>query len=66
MKESVIYQDIEAQGFTKGFTEGFEQKRLDIALNLIRGRMSIDFIANVTNLTVEKVQQLQNSQQSNQ
>ena len=65
MKESVIYQQIEAQGFAQGFVLGIEQKRQEITLNLLREGMSVDFIANVTNLTVEKVKQLQDNQQSN-
>lgn len=58
MKESVIYQEIEAQGMEKGITQGIEQ----VALNMLRQGMSIDLIVSATGLTIEKVQQLQRNQ----
>ena len=61
MRESVIYQQIEAQGMEKGIAQGIEQ----VALNMLREEISIDLIVQVTGLTVEKVQQLQDNQQSN-
>ena len=61
MRESVIYQQIEAQGMEKGIAQGIEQ----VALNMLREGISIDLIVQVTGLTVEKVQQLQDNQQSN-
>lgn len=61
MKESVIYQEIEAQGKEKGIAIGIEQ----VALNMIRQGMSVDLIVSATGLTVEKVQQLHQTQQSN-
>ncbi|BDA73334.1 hypothetical protein RIVM261_036140 [Rivularia sp. IAM M-261] len=61
MKESVIYQQIEAQGMEKGIAQGIEQ----VALNMLREGMSIDLIVRVTDLTIEKVEQLQDNQQSN-
>lgn len=57
MKESVIYQEIEAQGE--------EKDMLKVAINLLKEGMSVDLIVRVINLTVEKVQQLQQNQQSN-
>ncbi|OKH37254.1 hypothetical protein NIES2101_36565 [Calothrix sp. HK-06] len=65
MKKCVIYQEIEAQGFAQGFAQSLEEKRQEIALNLVREGINVYFIANVTNLTVKKVQQLQQNQQSN-
>ncbi|MBW4598290.1 MAG: hypothetical protein KME29_01410 [Calothrix sp. FI2-JRJ7] len=61
MKESVIYQQIEAQGKEKGIALGIEQ----VALNMLRQGMNIDLIVSGTGLTVEKVQQLENNQKSN-
>lgn len=58
MRESVIYQEIEAQGEEKGMQK--------VAVNLLKEGMSVDLIARVTGLTVEKVQQLQQNQQSKQ
>ncbi|MBW4598291.1 MAG: Rpn family recombination-promoting nuclease/putative transposase [Calothrix sp. FI2-JRJ7] len=62
MKESVIYQEIEAQGKEKGITQGREQEAQKIALNLLREGMSIDLIVRATGLTIEKIQQLQHNQ----
>jgi predicted transposase YdaD len=57
MRESVIYQEIEAQGR--------QQEAQKIALNLLNEGASLDLIVRVTGLAVEQVQQLQRSQQSN-
>lgn len=65
MKESVIYQDIQAQGRSEGLAQGLSQGLEQVAVNLLREGMDIDFIARTTGLTTEKVQQLQRSQQSN-
>ncbi|MBW4506871.1 MAG: Rpn family recombination-promoting nuclease/putative transposase [Scytonematopsis contorta HA4267-MV1] len=62
MRESVIYQEIEAQGEEKGVAKGRvlgreEEARL-IALKLLNEGTNVDLIARVTGLTVEQVQQL--------
>lgn len=62
MKESVIYQEIEAQGMEKGIAQGITQGIEQVALNMIRQGMSVDLIVSVTGLTAEKVQQLQRGQ----
>lgn len=65
MQESVIYQDIQAQGRSEGLAQGLTQALEQVAINLLREGMDIDFIVRTTGLTTEKVQQLQHSQQSN-
>ncbi|MBW4506872.1 MAG: hypothetical protein KME64_10215 [Scytonematopsis contorta HA4267-MV1] len=59
MRESVIYQEIEAQAEEKGLAKGRKQEARLIALNLLNEGMSVDLIARVTSLTVEQVQHLQ-------
>jgi predicted transposase/invertase (TIGR01784 family) len=62
MKESVIYQEIYQEGKQLGVNEGLEQgsqsKAKEIALNLLRLGMSVAQIAQVTNLSIEKIQAL--------
>ncbi|WP_353930928.1 hypothetical protein WJM97_22160 [Okeanomitos corallinicola TIOX110] len=56
MRESVIYQEILEEGEAKGKTETTRK----LALNLLRmGVMSLEQIAEVTELSVEEVQTLQ-------
>ncbi|WP_228013121.1 RpnC/YadD family protein [Nostoc edaphicum] len=55
MRESVIYQQILEEGEAKGEAE----TRRKLALNLLRIGMSLEQIAQVTELSVEQVQVLQ-------
>ncbi|MEC4984882.1 MAG: hypothetical protein SAK42_12345 [Oscillatoria sp. PMC 1076.18] len=62
MRESVIYQEIKREGVEKGIQQGIEQ----VALNMLRGGMTISQVANFTNLsvaTLERLQQQINSQE---
>ncbi len=60
MQESVIYQDLLAQGEAKGKAEALRQ----VAITLLNEGMTIDAIARVTGLSIDTVQQLQNDHQS--
>ncbi|MCC5663126.1 hypothetical protein LC653_04030 [Nostoc sp. CHAB 5784] len=67
MRESVIYQQIleegeakgEAKGKAKGKAEGKAETTRKLALNLLRIGMSLEQIAQVTELSIEQVQVLQ-------
>jgi len=63
MRESVIYQEIleegEAKGQAKGKAEGKTETTRKLALNLLRIGMSLEQIAEVTELSLEQVQALQ-------
>ena len=60
MRESVIYQEILEEGEAKGRAEGKTETTRKLALNLLRmGIMSLEQIAEVTELSVEEVQTLQ-------
>jgi predicted transposase/invertase (TIGR01784 family) len=63
MRESVIYQEIleegEAKGEVKGKAEGKAETTKKLALNLLRIGMSLEQIAEVTELSFEEVQALQ-------
>ncbi|WP_066426284.1 Rpn family recombination-promoting nuclease/putative transposase [Anabaena sp. 4-3] len=63
MRESVIYQEIlqegEARGEAKGKAEGKAETTRKLALNLLRIGMSLEQIAQVTELSLEQVQALQ-------
>jgi predicted transposase/invertase (TIGR01784 family) len=68
MKESVIYQEILAEGLAEGKREGLATGKLKtarhIALNLLRLGMSIDQVAQATELSLEEVQVLSSEQDS--
>ena len=68
MRESVIYQDIleegEAKGVAKGKAEGRAETTRKLAINLLRIGMNLEQIAEVTELSVEQVQALQEEIQS--
>ncbi len=70
MRESVVYQELlaegEAKGEAKGKAEGKAEATRKFAANLLRMGMSLAQIAEATELTIEQVQILQNElQQSN-
>jgi predicted transposase/invertase (TIGR01784 family) len=72
MKESVIYQDIvatakaqaldegEAKGRAKGRAEGRAEEKMAVALNLLNLGMELSQIAQVTGLSIETLEELQN------
>jgi predicted transposase/invertase (TIGR01784 family) len=60
MRESVIYQEILEEGEAEGEAKGKAETTRKLALNLLRmGVMSLEQIAEVTELSVEEVQTLQ-------
>lgn len=59
MRESVIYQEILAEGEAKGEAE----KARNIAINLLKIGMSLEQIAEVTELSLQEVQALQKEMQ---
>jgi predicted transposase/invertase (TIGR01784 family) len=67
MRESVIYKSILTEGREEGREEGIEegsqQKAREIALNLLAEGMAIDAVARITGLSLEVVQELQQSTQ---
>ncbi|OCQ91432.1 hypothetical protein BCD67_23770 [Oscillatoriales cyanobacterium USR001] len=67
MRESVVYQEIlaegEAKGEAKGKAEGKAEATRKFATNLLRMGMSLAKIAEATELTIEEVQVLQNELQ---
>ena len=70
MQESVTYQLLvnegKAEGRAEGRAEGSQEAARNIAVNLLKEGLSIDLIAKTTGLTIEQVQQLQNTQTKNQ
>ncbi len=61
MRESVVYQEILAEGELKGKLE--EARK--IALNLLKMGMTVEQVSQVTELSVEDVQNLQSTQNNN-
>lgn len=65
MRESVIYQDILAEGMAKGRQEGRQEGRLEallgVAANLLRRGISPETVAVATGLNLAQVQALENS-----
>ncbi|MEB3279054.1 MAG: hypothetical protein VKK42_09075 [Lyngbya sp.] len=73
MQESVIYQKIKQEGREEGLTEGLErglQRGIqegrqmaiaEIALNLLRGGMTVDQVVGFTGLSAKRVRELQQS-----
>ena len=64
MKESVIYQEILAEGLAEGLTEGKLKTARHIALNLLRLGMSMEQVAQATELSLEEIQVLGSEQDS--
>jgi predicted transposase/invertase (TIGR01784 family) len=72
MKESVIYQDIvatakaqaldqgRAEGRAEGRVEGRAEEKMAVALNLLNLGMELSQIAQVTGLSIETLEELQN------
>lgn len=59
MRESVVYQEILAEGRLEGKLEGKLEQARKIALNLLKIGISVEKIAQVTELSVEDVRNLQ-------
>ncbi len=63
MRESVIYQEIlaegEAKGEIKGEIKGEAKEKRKVALNLLQIGMSLEQISQVTELSIEQIQALQ-------
>jgi predicted transposase/invertase (TIGR01784 family) len=59
MRESVIYQEILEEGKAEGKAQGKAETTRKLALNLLRIGMSLEQIAQVTELSLEQVQALQ-------
>jgi predicted transposase/invertase (TIGR01784 family) len=57
MRESVIYQEI----LEEGKAEGKAEKARNVAINLLRIGMSLPQIAQVTELSIEQVEEIQKS-----
>jgi predicted transposase/invertase (TIGR01784 family) len=53
---------IERMGIEQGIEQGEDRATQTIALNLLRKNISLETIAEVTGLTIERLQQLQASQ----
>jgi predicted transposase/invertase (TIGR01784 family) len=64
MRESVIYQDILEEGEAKGKAEGKAETTRKLAINLLRIGMNLEQIAEVTELSLEQVRDLQQEIQS--
>ena len=60
MRESVIYQEILEEGEAKGIAKGKAETTRKLALNLLRIGINLEQIAEVTELSLEEVQALQN------
>ena len=58
MKESVIYQDIIQKGMERGIQQGTQETQTIIALRMLENKMPIDLIVQLTDLPLEKVQEL--------
>ncbi|MGD1871638.1 MAG: Rpn family recombination-promoting nuclease/putative transposase [Mastigocoleus sp.] len=65
MRESVTYQLLvdegRAEGRQEGRQEGIQEATRKIAVNMLKEELSVDLIAKATGLTVEEVQNLQNT-----
>ncbi|TAE57600.1 MAG: Rpn family recombination-promoting nuclease/putative transposase [Nostocales cyanobacterium] len=65
MRESVIYQEIleegKAEGKAEGKTEGKAEKARNVAINLLKIGMSLEQIAQVTELSIQQVEEIQTS-----
>ena len=65
MRESVIYQQIWRTGFDRGRLESKQETQKQIARALLRENMSLEQVARLTEMTIEKVRSLQNSVDNN-
>jgi len=69
MKESVIYQEIFETGLQRGLQRGIEQGRQEtlkqISRSLLRENMTLEQVAKLTGLTIEQLQNLQDSLDNN-
>ena len=64
MRESVIYQEILQEGEIRGEARGEEKTLSRVVRGMIREGISIETIARLTQLSLEKIQQIQSSQSS--
>lgn len=48
-------------GIEKGIEQGIEQEKLHIAINLLKSNLPIELIAQTTELTLEKIEELKNN-----
>ncbi len=65
MRESVIYQEILRTGFQRGRLEGREETQEEIARALMRENMSLEQVARLTGLTIEKLESIRDSVDNN-
>jgi predicted transposase/invertase (TIGR01784 family) len=63
MKESTMYQAILREGKQEGKEEGRQEGIEEVACNMLKNGLNIELVAKLTGLSVDKVQQLQSSQQ---
>lgn len=65
VQESVIYQKIKQEGIERGLQRGIQEGRqmaiAEIALNLLRGGMTVDQVVGFTGLSAKRVRELQQS-----
>jgi predicted transposase/invertase (TIGR01784 family) len=59
LKQTKVYQEALAEGRQEGKQEGIAEATRKLALNLLRIGMSLEQIAEVTELSVAQVQDLQ-------
>ncbi|MHC0064888.1 hypothetical protein ACWATR_18645 [Nostoc sp. UIC 10890] len=59
MRESVIYQEIEAEAKAKGRAEGLQEGIRRVAANLLKSQIPLEEVAKLTGLSIEDVQLLQ-------
>lgn len=69
MQESTMYQEIlrrgREQGRAEGFAEGRAEAMQEVAILLLRMGISLEQIVQTTQLTVEQIQLLQQTQEPN-
>ncbi len=58
MRESVIFQAILQEGEEQGRQEGRQEVRQELAINLLREDVSVDFISQVTGLSLAQIELL--------
>ncbi|MDJ0662098.1 MAG: hypothetical protein QNJ42_21815 [Crocosphaera sp.] len=61
MKESVIYQEIFHEGEVKGEKKGKQEATRNIDLNMLRNSMNMEDIAKLTGLSLQEIEQLNSS-----
>ena len=59
-----IQRSWEQQGIEKGIEQGIEKAKYEIALKLLADGHEIEFIKNITDLSVEKLKELKEKLQS--